>query len=108
MSAERGKMKKLLIASLILVMSSAASVYAADSQPTTYTERFIQKHTQKIVDKEKQLQEQQQAREDARLKQKEELQKKLEADRKAREDAANARKQKIEQKKQLFNQLISE
>ena len=101
-------MKKLLIASLILVMSSAASVYAADSQPTTYTERFIQKHTQKIVDTEKQLQEQQQAREDARLKQKEELQKKLEADRKAREDAANARKQKIEQKKQLFNQLISE
>lgn len=108
MSAERGKMKKLLIASLILVMSSAASVYAADSQPTTYTERFIQKHTQKIVDTEKQLQEQQQAREDARLKQKEELQKKLEADRKAREDATNARKQKIEQKKQLFNQLISE
>lgn len=101
-------MKKLLIASLILIMSSATSVYAADSQPTTYTERFIQKHTQKIVDKEKQLQEQQQAREDARLKQKEELQKKLEADRKAREDAANARKQKIEQKKQLFNQLISE
>ncbi len=101
-------MKKLLIASLILVMSSAASVYAADSQPTTYTERFIQKHTQKIVDTEKQLQEQQQAREDARLKQKEELQKKLEADRKAREDATNARKQKIEQKKQLFNQLISE
>mgnify|MGYP000789146002 CR=1 FL=1 len=43
-------MKKLLIASLVLVMSSAAAVYAADSQPTTYTERFIQKHTQKIVD----------------------------------------------------------
>ena len=41
-------------------------------------------------------------------KQKEEFQKKLEADKKAREDAANARKQKIEQKKQLFNQLISE
>ena len=49
-------MKKLLIASLILVMSSAAAVYAAESQPTTYTERLIQKHTQKIVDKEKQLQ----------------------------------------------------
>ena len=57
-------MKKLLIASLILVMGSAAAVYAADSQPTTYTERLIQKHTQKIVDKEKQLQEQQKAREE--------------------------------------------
>lgn len=101
-------MKKLLIASLVLVMGSAAAVYAADSQSTTYTERFIQKHTQKIVDKEKQLQEQQKAREDARLKQREELQKKIEADRKAREDAANARKQKIEKKKQLFNELISE
>ena len=78
-------MKKLLIASLILVMGSAAAVYAADSQPTTYTERLIQKHTQKIVDKEKQLQEQQKAREEARQKQKEEFQKKLEADKKARE-----------------------
>ena len=100
-------MKKLLIASLVLVMSSAAAVYAADSQPTTYSERFIQKHTQKIVDKEKQMQEQQKAREDARLKQRKELQKKMEADRKAREDAANARKQKLERKKQLFNELIS-
>lgn len=100
-------MKKLLIASLVLVMGSAAAVYAADAQPTTYTERFIQKHTQKIVDKEKQMQEQQKAREDARLKQREELQKKMEADRKAREDAANARKQKVERKKQLFNELIS-
>ena len=101
-------MKEILIASLILVMSSAASVYAADSQPTTYTERLIQKHTQKIVDKEKQLQEQQKAREEARLKQKEEFQKKLEADRKAREDAAKARKEKYEKKKQLWNELISE
>ena len=53
------------------------------------------------------MQEQQKAREDARLKQRKELQKKMEADRKAREDAANARKQKIERKKQLFNELIS-
>lgn len=101
-------MKKLLIASLVLVMGSAAVVYAADSEPTTYTEKFIQKHTQKIVDKEKQLQQEQQAREEARAKQKEALQQKIEANQKAREDAANARKQKIEQKKQLWNQLISE
>ena len=76
-------MKKLLVASLVLLMSSAA-VYAADAQPTTYTERFIQKHTQKIVDKEKQMQEQQKAREEARLKQREDFQKKIEADRNAR------------------------
>ena len=101
-------MKKLLIASLVLVMSGAAAVYAADSEPTTYTEQFIQKHTQKIVDKEKQLQQEQQAREEARAKQKEELQKKIEANQKARQDAANARKQKIEKKKQLWNELISE
>lgn len=98
-------MRKLLIASLILIMAGASSAYAAE---TTYTEQLIQKHTQKIVDKEKQLQEQQKAREEARLKQREELQKKIEADKKAREDAANTRKQKIEQKKKLFNQLISE
>ncbi len=98
-------MKKVLIASLVLLLTGMTSVFAAE---TTYTEQFIQKHTQKIVDKEKQLQEQQKAREEARLKQQEELQKKLEADKKARQDAANARKQKIEKKKQLWNQLISE
>ena len=48
------------------------------------------------------------AREQARAKQKEELQKKIEANQKAREDAANARKQKLEQKRELWNQLISE
>lgn len=100
--------KKLLVASLSLIISAGAVVYAADSGNTTYTEKFIQKHTQKIVDTEKQLQKDQQAREEARAKQKEELQKKIEANQKAREDAANARKQKIEQKKQLWNQLISE
>ena len=118
--------KKLLIASLVLVMGSAVISYAADSQPTTYTERFIQKHTQKLVDTEKELQQKQQAREEARAKQKEEfqkqieareqarakqkeeLQKKIEANQKAREDAANARKQKLEQKRELWNQLISE
>ena len=97
--------RKLLIASLVLVMAGVSCAYAAE---TTYTERFIQKHTQKVVDKEKQLQQQQKAREEARAKQKEELQKKIEADKKARQDAANARKQKIEKKKQLWNELISE
>ena len=98
-------MKKLFIASLILVMAGASSVYAAE---TTYTEKLIQIHTQKIVDKEKELQNQQKAREEARVKQREELQKKIDADKKAREEASNARKQKIEKKKQLWNELISE
>ena len=52
--------KKLLIASLVLVIGTAVVSYAADSEPTTYTEKFIQKHTKKIVDKEKELQQQQQ------------------------------------------------
>ena len=71
-------MKKLLIASLVLVMTGAAAVYAADSEPSTYTERFIQKHTQKIVDKEKELQQQQKAREEAMEKQRQIRQNKLE------------------------------
>ncbi|CDE89177.1 TPA: hypothetical protein CPT81_04420 [Candidatus Gastranaerophilales bacterium HUM_20] len=98
-------MKKLLLVSLILTIAGASSAYAAE---TTYTEQFIQKHTQKIVDKEKQLQEQQKAREEASAKKQEEFKKKIEADRKAREEASNARKQKIEQKKKLFNELISD
>lgn len=98
-------MKKLLFVSLILTIAGASSAYAAE---TTYTEQFIQKHTQKIVDKEKQLQEQQKAREEASAKKQEEFKKKIEADRKAREEASNARKQKIEQKKKLFNELISD
>lgn len=118
-------MKKLLIASLALFMVSSAAI-AAETQTTTCTEQFIQKHTQKLVDTEKKLQEQQKAnedawakkkeayqkdvkaRQDARLKQREEFQKKLEADRKAREEASKARQQKFEQKKKLFNELISE
>ena len=60
-------MKKLLLVSLILTIAGASSAYAAE---TTYTEQFIQKHTQKIVDKEKQLQEQQKAREEASAKNK--------------------------------------
>ncbi len=100
--------KKLLVASLCLVISAGAIAYAADSGSTTYTEKFIQKHTQKLVDTEKQLQKDQQAREEARAQRKEELQKKIEANQKAREDAAKARKQKYEQKKELWNQLISE
>lgn len=117
-------MKKLLITSLILTMSLSSAVFAAststtNSEPATYTERFIQKHTQKLVDTEKKLQADQKAREEASAKQQEELQKKIQANKDANlkkqqefqkklEADKKARQQKFEQKKQLFNQLISE
>ncbi len=106
-------MKKLLIASLVLVLAGASYVYAADN--TTYSGRMINKYTQKITDKEKQLQQQQKAREEASAKKQAEYQKKLdeqkkayEAKKKANEEAAKARQQKIEHKKKLFNELISD
>ena len=51
-------MKRLLIASLTLVMISSAAIAAttttkSTTTQTTYTEQFIQKHTQKITDAEK-------------------------------------------------------
>lgn len=63
-------MKRLLIASLTLVMISSAAIAAttttkSTTTQTTYTEQFIQKHTQKITDAEKKLQERQKANEDA-------------------------------------------
>jgi len=49
-------MKKILTAVCILsFMLSAASYAATSTTNTTYTERFVKKHTQKIVDKEKEL-----------------------------------------------------
>ena len=44
-------MKKILLATIVVSLLSTSALYAAE----TYTERFIQKHTQKIVDKEKEL-----------------------------------------------------
>lgn len=93
-------MKKLLIATLVLIMTSAAAVQAAN---TTYSTPLADK----ISAKEKQLQQQQKAREEARAQQKADFQKKIEADKKAREDASKARQQKVEEKKQQWNQLIS-
>lgn len=118
-------MKKFLLLSLILTMTGATAVFAAE--PTTYSEALIQKHTQKLVDKEKELQQQQKAREEARLqqqkareeaqlKQREELERKLnplkakqeelEQQKKAREEAQEAQRKKIERKKELFNELM--
>ena len=122
-------MKKLLIATLSLVMISSAAMAATtnfNTTQTTYTEQFIQKHTQKITDAEKRLQEKQkanedawakkqeqfkkdaQARENARLKQQQEWKNKIEAQKKANEEASKARQKKLQEKKDLFNKLISE
>ena len=122
-------MKKLLIATLSLVMISSVAMAAttnSNTPQTTYTEQFIQKHTQKITDAEKRLQEKQkanedawakkqeqfkkdaQARENARLKQQQEWKNKIEAQKKANEEASKARQKKLQEKKDLFNKLISE
>lgn len=105
-------MKKLLMASLILSIMLAPAAFA---EQTTYTEQFLQKHTKKLIDAEKQLQEKQKASEDAaaaRQKAREEAlekqKKQIEAQKKAREDAAKARQNKIEKKKELWKELISE
>lgn len=122
-------MKRLLIATLSLVMISSCAMAAttnSSATQTTYTEQFIQKHTQKITDAEKKLQEKQkanedawakqkeqwkkdaQAKQDARVKQQQEWKNKIEAQKKANEDASKARQKKIQEKKDLFNKLISE
>ncbi len=105
-------MKKLLLGTLLFAVVLAPAAFA---EQTTYTEKFIQKHTQKIVDKEKQLQEKQKAnqeaaaaRQKARLDAIEKQKKEAAARQKAREDAAKARQDKIQKKKQLWNELISE
>ncbi|MDR1168970.1 MAG: hypothetical protein LBK53_08825 [Heliobacteriaceae bacterium] len=84
-------MQKIILSALLFSIAMAA--YAA---PATYTEAATQKYTQKLVDKEKQLQRQQKTREDAAAKA-----------RKDREDAARAHKKKIETKKQQWKDLIS-
>ncbi len=89
-------MKKLLLTALVLTIAGASAVYA--DEPSTYTEYIIQKHTQKIVDKEKQLQQQQKAREEARLKRQEEFQQKMEAQKKAREEAKQQREEAFQKK----------
>ena len=70
-------MKKLLALSLVLSLFGVTAAFA--DEPTTYTEYLLQKHSQKLVDKEKELQQQQKAREEARQKQQEAFQQKIEA-----------------------------
>ena len=98
-------MKKLLVLALVMVMASITAVQAATTSSTPLADR--------IGAKEKQLQQQQKARQDARAKRQADWQKQqkarqeAQADKKAREDASKARQQKYEQKKKQWNDLIN-
>ena len=98
-------MKRLLIATLSLVMISSCAMAAttnSSATQTTYTEQFIQKHTQKITDAEKKLQEKQKANEDAWAKQKEQWKKDAQAKQDARVKQQQEWKNKIEAQKKAL------
>ena len=107
--------KNLFISALVLMIASSTAVMATDN--STYTGQFINKHTQAITNKEKQLQQQQKARQEAQTKQKAELQKQIKAkqDAQAKQKAElqkkyeadkKARQQRVEQKKKQWNDLM--
>ena len=121
-------MKKLLIAVCFVSIVFATTAIAAE----TYTEKFVQSKTQKIVDTEKKLrakdaenkaklnaqkeaQKKKEAELKAKLKEKQEAQKKKEAEAKAKIEAQKKKDQaekakiekKIQTKKDAFNTLIS-
>ena len=48
-------MKKLFVSLCVLSFVSGMCANAATTNDKTYTEQFVQKHTQKVVDKEKNL-----------------------------------------------------
>lgn len=104
-------MKKLLVAACILSLATATTVFAAE---TTYTEKFINKHTQKVVNTEKNLtaiQKEQQAKVEAQkkaLQKKQEEQKaKAEANKKAVEKKKAENKKKVQQKKDAWKSLTT-
>lgn len=130
-------MKKILTASLLLTMLGIPAAFAATDTNTTYTEQFIQRHTQKVIDAEKKLQEQQKASEEASAarrqsakdawetkkqeikKQHENTQKAWEAKKQEWQEQQKANQaeseknkkeiqQKIEKKKQAWKDLLSE
>ena len=84
-------MRKLLIASCVLSVALAGVSFAS----TTYTEQFIQKHTQGIVNKEKELTAKRDAQKAA-----------AEAKKQEREKQKAAQKAKIKAKKDALNTLI--
>ena len=107
-------MKKFLTAAIAFSVMSAPAVFAATTSETntTYTEQFIQKHTQRLIDAEKKLQEKQQQNEEQQKAQQEAWeQKKLELQKQHEENVNswNQKKQdweKQQQAKQAENELI--
>ncbi len=98
-------MKKLLLGTILAAVILAPASFA---ESTTYTEKFIQKHTQKLVDTEKQLQEQKRANEEAAAKRQKARQEAIEKQRKENAAKQQAVQKKIERKKQLINEFILE
>ena len=98
-------MKKLLATLCILSFVSATAVSAATANNTTYTERFVQKHTQKVVNKEKEL-----TRKANAAKAKQKAQQEAAKKRQAEQQAAIQKKQaeqraKVQKKKNAINEL---
>ena len=105
-------MKKIL--GLICVLSVLTIAAANCAEEKTYTEKFIQKHTQKLVDKEKSLTAKQKAEKAKYEAKKQEIKDKQKAD-KAKLDAKKAEqakkeaeaKKKIENKKKAWKELTT-
>ena len=84
-------MKKLLVLSLFLSMTAGLSVMA--DEPDTYTGQFLQKHTQKIIDAEKDFK----ARQDAYAQEQQQ-----------RQDAINQRVEELQQRGAEERQQINQ
>ena len=90
------------MSSMVLAIMFAPVAFADTTTPeaetgTTYTEQFIQKHTQKVIDAEKKLQELQQASEDAAA-----------ANQKANQEAWEQKKQEIQLQQQDFQNALEQ
>lgn len=104
-------MKKILIATCVLSVTMATSVMAAD----TFTGSFIEAQQKKIdakaapiINKEKQIRDQQQAAQVLQVKQALEKKQQLEAQKKAQEDLLAKKKQQVNSVKDSFKQQKNE
>lgn len=100
-------MKKVLIATCILSMTMATSVMAADTFTGSLIEaqqKKIDAQTNKVVNKEKQLRQQQQML----LNPVSSKQSQIDAQKKAQEDLINKKKQQLQTQKDLLNQQKNE
>lgn len=104
-------MKKALIATFILSLTMVNSVMAAD----TYVGSFLETQQKKLdakaaplVNKEKQLREQQKAAQELKAKQAAEKKAQLEAQKKAQEELLAKKKQQVKSVKDSFKQQKNE